>query len=499
MDMFDLAGALFGNRANPVAQGPSLTATGSTASADGVAGITFDGDVTPAEGVGEDVDQTVIDLPTSPDVAEGDEVIVTLVGDGPLKTPIVTANPGSGDRMAAAVTEAHDLAASVEGIAQEAKEVAEATGQHFWPDDDGVHVTEVTQDEWNDAEGPSYHSGANVLLNALGQLFRDGLNNLLALLPGTATTYTETFTDLSTGEFELAHTPTRVISVEVDGAETDFYTTTGNIVTVLFLQSSDQEVAITYKVGGSAIAIYDGEGNDAGNITATFGEGGATIGYVDEGHIELTKDFVRIMEGARQTAKLGNGQLLVGDDSDPALLVSRGFIYFYPTMDDVQSLYFGEQARIQRPTNGTLRVSSDVGLILSGPNLTFNSTAFTMSHVIDMLTTASATLTRGSGASSWSSGQVRRSGKVVVVSVVNMKLATALASNANSPAVTTVPAGYRPNVLQRVPVALAGSAGNYANVWAVVGGGGGVQIHNGSGLSIPTTMELSLNCTYIVD
>ena len=184
--MFDLAGTLFGNRRDQVAQGSTLTATGSTASADGVAGIVIDADVTPAEGTGdEDVDQTVIDLPTSPDVAEGDEVIVTLVGDGPLKTPIVTANPGSGDRMAAAVQDAHDLAASVESIAQEAKEVANATGQHFWPDTDGVHVTEVTQDEWSDSTGTSYHSGANVLLNALGQLFRDGLNNILAIVSGT--------------------------------------------------------------------------------------------------------------------------------------------------------------------------------------------------------------------------------------------------------------------------------------------------------------------------
>lgn len=190
MDMFDLASQLFGNRANSVAQGSSVTATGSTASADGIAGIVFDGDVTPAEGIGgEDADQTVIDLPTSPDVAEGDEVIVTLVGDGPLKTPIVTANPGSGDRMAASVKEAHDLAASVEGIAQEAKEVAEATGQHFWPDTDGVHVTEVTQEDWQDSTSASYHSGANVLINALGQLFRDGLNNLLAVLPSAIAIY----------------------------------------------------------------------------------------------------------------------------------------------------------------------------------------------------------------------------------------------------------------------------------------------------------------------
>lgn len=179
MDMFDLAGTLFGARRDPVAQGSTLTATGSTASSDGVAGIVIDADVTPAEGTGdEDVDQTVIDLPTSPDVAEGDEVIVTLVGDGPLKTPIVLANPGSGDRMAAAVSNAESLATQAEAVAQ-------ATGQHFWYDSSGVHVTEVTQDEWGDSTSTNYHSGANVLLNALGQLFRYGVNNILAILSGT--------------------------------------------------------------------------------------------------------------------------------------------------------------------------------------------------------------------------------------------------------------------------------------------------------------------------
>ena len=175
--MFDLASQLFGGR-NAVAQGSTITATGSTASADGVAGITLDADVTPAEGVGDDTDQTVIDVPTSPSVAEGDEVIMTLVGDGPLKTPVVMANPGSGDRMQVQVDNA-------ETLAQQAEAVASATGQHFWPDTDGVHVTEVTQDEWNDSTGTSYHSGANVLLNALGQLFRDGLNNILAIVSGS--------------------------------------------------------------------------------------------------------------------------------------------------------------------------------------------------------------------------------------------------------------------------------------------------------------------------
>lgn len=168
--MFDLAGTLFGNRRDPVAQGSTLTATGSTASADGTAYLAMDADVTPAEGVGDDTDQTVIDVPTSPSVAEGDEVIMTLVGDGPLKTPVVMANPGFGDRMQVQVDNA-------ETLAQQAEAVATATGQHFWHDSGGAHVTEATREDWETAQ-----TGPNSLWNSLGMLFRDGLNNLMAVL-----------------------------------------------------------------------------------------------------------------------------------------------------------------------------------------------------------------------------------------------------------------------------------------------------------------------------
>lgn len=212
MDMFDLAGLLFGsNRANQDAA--TVTATGAASSEDGVASITMDADVTPAEDVDEDADQTIIDLPTSPDVDEGDEVIVTLVGDGPLKTPVVTANPGAGDRMRA-------LANSAKTIADAAQAVAEAVNQHFWHDDNGAHVTEATQEEWEQS-----HSGPNSLWNSLGMLFRDGLNNLLAL------------------------------------------------------------------VGGSnpGVAIYDGNGNDADNVVASFDKDG--IGLVG-GAFRLTSERV---------------------------------------------------------------------------------------------------------------------------------------------------------------------------------------------------------------
>lgn len=172
MDMFDFAGLLFGGNRNK-AEATTVTATGAATSEDGVAGVTLDADVTPAEDVGEDADQTIIDLPTSPDVDEGDELIVTLVGDGPLKTPVVTANPGAGDRMRAAVT-------SARSVADAAQAVADAINQHFWHDSNGAHVTEATQDEWEQSP-----SGPNSLWNSLGMLFRDGLTNLLAIVSGT--------------------------------------------------------------------------------------------------------------------------------------------------------------------------------------------------------------------------------------------------------------------------------------------------------------------------
>lgn len=166
--------------ARHVTNAHAVTGTAVGDSEGGTVLVDLGGDVTSGDG------SQYVEVQTDANVLEGDTVDVLLVGEsGHGMSPVVYGVPGGGDRMAAAVQDAHDLASSVEGIAQEAKEVAEATGQHFWPDDDGVHVTEVTQDEWSDSTSPNYHSGANVLINALGQLFRDGVNNILAIVSGS--------------------------------------------------------------------------------------------------------------------------------------------------------------------------------------------------------------------------------------------------------------------------------------------------------------------------
>lgn len=173
MDAFDLASRLFGNsraesRGDVTNSLDILTATGAGDSSDGAATVYLDADVTPADDY--DGDDYAIGIPTSPNVIEGDGVLVGLTGSGPLKTPVVISNPGSGDRMQVQISNA-------ETLAEQAEAVATATGQHFWSDTDGAHVTEAAREDWE-----TTHTGANSLWNSLGMLFRDGLNNLLAVL-----------------------------------------------------------------------------------------------------------------------------------------------------------------------------------------------------------------------------------------------------------------------------------------------------------------------------
>lgn len=111
-----------------------------------------------------------VEIPTSESVRAGDEVLVSTYGAGTMRSPVVTAAVGSGDRMAAAISNA-------ETLAQQAEAVATATGQYFWHDENGAHVTEAAREDWETSQ-----TGPNSLWNSLGMLFRDGLNNLMAVL-----------------------------------------------------------------------------------------------------------------------------------------------------------------------------------------------------------------------------------------------------------------------------------------------------------------------------
>ena len=223
-----IAQALFGGRRveEQTVETDATTRTyigiATSGSEEGTVSVDLDGDVTTPDDLvdenGDPVDEysgAGVEIATSPYVEEGDEVMVTLVGGGPLKTPMVTAVAGAGDRTM-------NVARAANTIAEAAQAVADAVNQHFWHDSNGIHVTEVTQEAWQATQ-----TGANVLINSLGQLFRNGTNNLLALLPA---------------------------------------------------QNPDDP---------TAIAIFDGLGNLASNIFARFGTDGAQIGYTDKSHMKL--------------------------------------------------------------------------------------------------------------------------------------------------------------------------------------------------------------------
>ena len=166
---------------------------------------------------------------TGANVSPGDTVLTELRGTSLHITENQT-NPAIGENTARSIARqetqhAEAMAKQAQTIADEAQAVAEATNQHFFTDDNGAHITDVTQDEWTAAVAdefsdydPTTKPYHNQLLNSLGILLRTALNNLVSI--------------------------TR-----------------------------------------SAIAFYDGQGNAASNIVARFGSDGYQVGVSGESRV----------------------------------------------------------------------------------------------------------------------------------------------------------------------------------------------------------------------
>lgn len=160
----------------------------------------------------------------------GDVVSVSMYG-GKLRTVDNISAPSVSERVVRAairpVSKAVELA---KAAASEADRVATAINQHFWADDNGIHVTEA------DHDATTEH---NILINSVGILLRKATNYL---------------------------------------------------------------VSITQ----SAIAFYDGNGNNAANIVAQFGSGGATIGKTGAAHSVIDANGQRFYGGSDGTTQLAN-------------------------------------------------------------------------------------------------------------------------------------------------------------------------------------------------
>lgn len=174
------------------------------------------------------------------DAQEGDAVPYSIAGGQVAVTGNVT-SPSVGQRVVdatiapvrAAVSRAAESIVMVRSIADAAKRVADAIDQHFWADTNGIHVTHATQEDWT-----ANQSGPNVLINSVGQLFRDGLNNL---------------------------------------------------------------VAITTEQGARAISFFDGAGNAAANVLAVIGADGITLGRSTESHAYVDYHSLQMVDSGGNT------------------------------------------------------------------------------------------------------------------------------------------------------------------------------------------------------
>lgn len=143
------------------------------------------------------VDETPVDLTI--DAAAGDTVQVRVSGGRAWLVGNRTAPPtddttarvaqNTAAKAEVRAEQAEETANAVNGIANSAlaqaaaaKQIADDTEQHFWftetGTDTGAHITEVPQEEWEDASDPNYHAGGNLLARTNGMAVRDGTTEL---------------------------------------------------------------------------------------------------------------------------------------------------------------------------------------------------------------------------------------------------------------------------------------------------------------------------------
>lgn len=177
--------------------------TATSDSTDGIVAVVMSNDAAHPEWYDGNAQEVV--LPTTTSVNSGDTVMVSTFGGSVLSTPVVTGVVGKGDAM---------------------QEAINATQQYFWTDSNGIHVTQVPQDDWTDPTSPDYQSGPNVLLNSLGMVFRSGMTALASFTTSAVEFFTTAGTSVASFGSSLVRIgKTNEIHVEMDN--TGFHVTNG--------------------------------------------------------------------------------------------------------------------------------------------------------------------------------------------------------------------------------------------------------------------------------
>lgn len=101
---------------------------------------------------------------------------------------------------------------------------------------------------------------------------------------------------------------------------------------------------ILVSITSSAIAFYDGSGNNSSNIVASFGSSGAQIGYTADTHVTVDSNSLDIMDSSTTVASFSGNRIDLGADDDSARIVfcnDTGLIRKGSAADGEQGLYVG--------------------------------------------------------------------------------------------------------------------------------------------------------------
>ena len=174
----ELARALFGRKRREAEEAGSATvvvsATAVDSSSGGTVVVDFGTDVFgDTQSVDEQTGEVVyappsqgVEVPAAGGINAGDTVSVLVVDNQPVQA----IGTGSVDRVGV-------VAEGASTTANEAKAVAEATGQHFWHDARGAHVTEAEREDYE-----TQASGFQQLMTSLGTLLTRAVNGVEYLL-----------------------------------------------------------------------------------------------------------------------------------------------------------------------------------------------------------------------------------------------------------------------------------------------------------------------------
>lgn len=242
----------------------------------------------------------------------GDRVTVVIADRSATVAGNLT-DPATGSRAA----EAADRA--VAEVLGEVDEIASATGQHFWYDLAGAHVSTRP----GDPAGPR-----NAIWNSLGMLFRRGTDNLLAIVTGSdpgmdvydgagnedgnviasyrgsgsRIGYADGFnTIVQAGLFAIRHATDRLFSVTSDGLGVGVYMGGSTAPTGVNYTDANVEATLAFLQDGCTMTggiVYDSHGTDtsfrvstSGFVKDGAGRSFSSAKYSDIGYLANTSTF----------------------------------------------------------------------------------------------------------------------------------------------------------------------------------------------------------------